>query len=71
MSIEKKSLISNRVATKKAIVAKPGATKVQAPKTAAHTRTASHTRLGMGTRLTAHTRLAMPKVAINTRLKAL
>lgn len=32
MSIEKKSLISNRIASKKAIVTKPGVSKVASPK---------------------------------------
>ena len=74
MSIEKKSLISNRIATKKAIATKPtvsevGSTKLATTKIAMpHTKVAMpHTKVAM-----AHTRVAMPhtKIAMpNTKVK--
>ena len=57
MSIEKKSLISNRAATKKALVSKPAASKVAStrltPKTAVAgaMRTAGFSRIVAGTRV--------------------
>jgi hypothetical protein len=41
MSIEKKSLISNRIASKKAIVTKPEATKTVSSRVASHTKAAT------------------------------
>ena len=51
MSIEKKSLISNRTATKKAVVRKPEVTKVSSPRTTIKARTIVHARAAVPARL--------------------
>lgn len=75
MSIEKKSLISNRVASKKAIVTKPEVAKVASArllgktKLGGMTRLAGTTKLGGMTRLAGSTRLGgMTRLAGTTRL---
>ena len=72
MSIEKKSLISNRVASKKAIVTKATATEVASTKmissrVAAKPKLAGlpHNRLTVHTRVAGATRLALSKVKVN------
>jgi hypothetical protein len=62
MSIEKKSLISNRTATKKAIVTKPEVTKVSSPRATVRARTTVHARA------TVHARLASPAKVFPARV---
>jgi hypothetical protein len=63
MSIEKKSLISNRIASKKAIVTKPEGSKVASTKTVS-------SRVAAAPKVMART-AAIPKVAVgHTRLAA-
>lgn len=72
MTIEKKSLIANRVASKKAIVTKTAGTRVASTKlvaayVAAKPKLAGipNTRLTVNTRVAGHTRLALTKVTAN------
>jgi len=74
MSLEKKSLISNRAVTKKAIVTKPGVTKVASPKASAATRLSYNAVRGVNSKIVANTRVNSLKIAttaVQTRIKSL
>jgi len=66
MSIEKKSLISNRIASKKAIVTKPEGSKVASTKTVSHRVVAApKVKVGMNKIAINKVGMSMNKIAIN------
>ncbi|HEY4053001.1 MAG TPA: hypothetical protein VGL74_04625 [Terriglobales bacterium] len=75
MSIEKKSLISNRIASKKAIVTKPEGSKVASNKTivarmAAAPKVIARTAAPMS-RMASATRIVAARIAVKTKLRGL